>query len=531
MSNEERSPLRQRRRVDTDATSDIEVQEPEVFTSIIPFVADEGKDTIEQGSEHDEPDSDEETVCSICFEPWTTAGSHRVACLACGHLYGKKCIEKWIASAGKNAVCPQCKSKARKQDIRPLFVRNLKALDNTELERTQQTLEKTREELRKTELAHANALALLRTRESEIQKLNTRITLLKESLGRGEGSIVDANNEFDAAKRWDITLERNVEVNKDGGCRLLAYDGQRILVTSQPASQNRLFKGYGIRKICSVTLVPSKFHPLHEKPITDMAFNPEKYDQFLSVSTDKYVKITDMQRNVEVFKVLLDYPLTSAAWCTENSNQFYVGTSLGHISLYDLRKLDKEAVEKITQNEPTITSPVYGLAHVSKAKRSGLLALRLKQFSFYEFQEETKTQCLLSDDDLFNCLSYEPSTHSVLITTKPSSKHPNVRHFVYSPNEDGAPFSPSVTISGSSKMRFLSQSTMFLNPGGKLTVGSSLETANCVALWDCNGGKLSYTLPLRDGACDLLSFYSNNDLFLGAIGEQSLSVFKWHELT
>ena len=28
--------------------------------------------------------------CSICFEPWTNSGSHRIASLKCGHLFGHK---------------------------------------------------------------------------------------------------------------------------------------------------------------------------------------------------------------------------------------------------------------------------------------------------------------------------------------------------------------------------------------------------------------------------------------------------------
>lgn len=31
----------------------------------------------------------EEEVCSICLEPWTNAGLHRIVCLKCGHLFGQ----------------------------------------------------------------------------------------------------------------------------------------------------------------------------------------------------------------------------------------------------------------------------------------------------------------------------------------------------------------------------------------------------------------------------------------------------------
>jgi hypothetical protein len=31
----------------------------------------------------------EEEVCSICLDPWTNSGVHRLVCLKCGHLFGE----------------------------------------------------------------------------------------------------------------------------------------------------------------------------------------------------------------------------------------------------------------------------------------------------------------------------------------------------------------------------------------------------------------------------------------------------------
>lgn len=37
------------------------------------------------------------TECTICYDPCTLTGRHRLAALKCGHLFGKKCIERWVA--------------------------------------------------------------------------------------------------------------------------------------------------------------------------------------------------------------------------------------------------------------------------------------------------------------------------------------------------------------------------------------------------------------------------------------------------
>lgn len=50
----------------------------------------------------------------------------RLVCLKCGHLFGQSCIERWIRTSRQNAKCPQCKSRARLNDIRRLYVRSVK---------------------------------------------------------------------------------------------------------------------------------------------------------------------------------------------------------------------------------------------------------------------------------------------------------------------------------------------------------------------------------------------------------------------
>ncbi|CAN0572944.1 unnamed protein product, partial [Ectocarpus sp. 12 AP-2014] len=34
--------------------------------------------------------------CSICLDPWTSKGKHRICALLCGHLFGQSCIERWL---------------------------------------------------------------------------------------------------------------------------------------------------------------------------------------------------------------------------------------------------------------------------------------------------------------------------------------------------------------------------------------------------------------------------------------------------
>jgi hypothetical protein len=61
---------------------------------------------------------DENEDCLICYENFTQTGEHRVVCLKCGHLFGKKCIEQWIKEKKK---CPTCNVVSQLIDIRVIY--------------------------------------------------------------------------------------------------------------------------------------------------------------------------------------------------------------------------------------------------------------------------------------------------------------------------------------------------------------------------------------------------------------------------
>ncbi|CBY24918.1 unnamed protein product [Oikopleura dioica] len=75
--------------------------------------------------EKSESDSD---ICSICFEVWTSTGSHRVCSLKCGHLFGHSCVKTWLISSPR---CPECNDHALLDDIRIIRAKTISAVDNS----------------------------------------------------------------------------------------------------------------------------------------------------------------------------------------------------------------------------------------------------------------------------------------------------------------------------------------------------------------------------------------------------------------
>ncbi|CAM9216700.1 unnamed protein product, partial [Hapterophycus canaliculatus] len=79
--------------------------------------------------------------CSICLDPWTSKGKHRICTLLCGHLFGQSCIERWLK---ERRSCPQCGAKVGTKGsnrIIPLYLQNLVAKDTGELETARSLLE------------------------------------------------------------------------------------------------------------------------------------------------------------------------------------------------------------------------------------------------------------------------------------------------------------------------------------------------------------------------------------------------------
>ncbi|KAL1443409.1 hypothetical protein MTO96_007492 [Rhipicephalus appendiculatus] len=96
---------------DTEVEENDEPQAEAAVTVVSSEQQPQQQQAVQPVPAHERSVSDEEgTTCTICFEAWTASGTHRLASLKCGHLYGLSCIERWVK--GQRAKCPpvQCPS-------------------------------------------------------------------------------------------------------------------------------------------------------------------------------------------------------------------------------------------------------------------------------------------------------------------------------------------------------------------------------------------------------------------------------------
>ncbi|KAG0030468.1 RING finger and WD repeat domain-containing protein 3 [Podila clonocystis] len=131
------------------------------------------------------PELGQESTCSICFEPWTNSGGHRLVSIKCGHLFGESCISKWIASqTGQNGKpkCPECNRPAKRNDIRRLWSKAVVTLDTSEKDEAVAKLRKEQEARIRSETDLANsrmAYEMLKIQMTNLQKKHDRQRSLK----------------------------------------------------------------------------------------------------------------------------------------------------------------------------------------------------------------------------------------------------------------------------------------------------------------------------------------------------------------
>ncbi|BFZ11144.1 hypothetical protein BsWGS_14183 [Bradybaena similaris] len=75
----------------------------------------------------EEEKSDNDNLCVICLDKWTSRGFHRSARLTCGHIFGYCCIKRWVMM---NPVCPICKSMSSPHHLRGLYHMTLRIRKN-----------------------------------------------------------------------------------------------------------------------------------------------------------------------------------------------------------------------------------------------------------------------------------------------------------------------------------------------------------------------------------------------------------------
>ncbi|XP_016328354.1 E3 ubiquitin-protein ligase RFWD3-like isoform X3 [Sinocyclocheilus anshuiensis] len=493
-----------------------------------------------------EADDAEGETCSICFEPWTTAGDHRLAALRCGHLFGYICISRWLTSGGNK--CPQCNKPAKRGHIIFLYARKLKALDNAEEVRLKSRLELERGSRRMEQLEGAQCRQQMQLVADENVRLRKEVEELRRwraqaAFGSSQGASLSSSQRQDSSSGGHYVFSKAVLVSQTGGSRVLSYcEPLGCLLASQPSPQATLVPGFGVKKISTATLKPSQYVPIHSKQIRGLAFSRHQDSLLLSAALDNTIKLTSLMTNTVVQAYNTGRPVWSCCWCHDNNNYIYAGLASGSVLVYDTR----DTSTHIQELAPLRSScPVVSLSYIPRAASSmfpcgGLIAGTLEGGCFWEHMEGTTYTPHILPLESGNCtdMQVEPDSRHCLVTYRPGRANPSLRCVLMelsrTPQTDSrqppvCSCSPVQTFTAGSSCKLLTKNAVFKSPagGGATLVCAGDEATNSTMVWDAGTGALLQKMPADLPVLDICPFEVSQSSFVASLTEKMLKVYKW----
>lgn len=485
-------------------------------------------------SSSDEEREDDGRICPICLDNWTNSGEHRICALKCGHLFGLKCVNRWLASQQRKS-CPTCKKRVIRSDIRYIYAKKLIAVDTTELDIMKKQIDNLNEEKNRVQIELTRSLCrehLLNDQVKDLKKqinnLNDIIEARKISTGKSQSQ---QNASYSSENKESVRLfkDKSLEICLHNGCRVLDANVRRDLIVSSMKSPNVLFTGYGIRKITISNYKPTMFIPLHVGIIRDVVFHPCK-EYVLTASFDKSFKILDINSNSTSHSVVTESPLWSSCWDITDENVLYVGSQQGSVSKYDMRQL---SVPVKTLTFPSDMSPVVSLASLESSPsvampRGGLVVCKLNSMWAFETNGADYSRYYLPMDGPFVCMRYQRSTKQMLVSSRPNARVPYARHSLCTLSRetpDDLNCNIIHSLHGGAMQKLLSR-TAFVSYKGDF-VAAHHEESKSVSIWNVNTGDKASSVPAHSAVLDICGIQTNEDSMLACLSERKLEFFKF----
>lgn len=384
---------------------------------------------------------DSENACIICTDIWTTSGTHQIVALKCGHLFGKSCIETWLAPGQNHNRCPQCNKPAKKRDIIKIYSRVVKPLDTWEKDETYAKLKELEEKANFLTMQLLKSETKCKLLESEKDALQCQIMSLQMK-GNNSATSINANIKNYISSRttmFKVAYLKEFDVN-EGNCRRLCYSAitESLAISAASSRQgNNQFPKYGFKKVPLNGGLRPEMINIHTGLIRDMVIN--KYDSTIaSVSLDKTVKITSVMTKETHHSATLQTAPHSVHFCEDRAHLLFIGLNGGGISVRDDRKFNEDILSLKAPSQ----MPVYSLSTIEyrgggeNEKKIALLCTTPDTCSLFTFTNGTD---LASSDYKvsklpleyrFASTSFDSKSGLSLISCRPSPKNDKMTHLV-----------------------------------------------------------------------------------------------------
>lgn len=564
---------------------ELDVEENNEHNEPIESGADETRDGLHDDNEtnqskagYDEPQATQDNEsCTICMDEWTVGGEHRVCCLNCGHLFGRKCIEQWIKEKGGQAKCPICNKSTRKSHIRDLWVKSIKAIDNNENIELLKQLDNERK-IRRTDSAMIyNQRIRISMLVEDVEKLKRAVIDRDQTISRMKAAMdqsmkrrkfsdqyigeeietsvpdiidieqEDTNDSHFREIRGVFHAAKKFESSQNGGCRSLAISSSNaIIIVSQPGPTSSIFDDFGLRKYSLLDENIREFIPLHKKNITAIDLR-KTGDLVITAGSDKRVRITSLHNNICIQSYVSTYEPVSVAWSASREQQFYVATGNRYAQLYDMRNTSEHLYQsscRISETRP--------LSIAATMDPEGILVNDIRGSQFLNISQESDYNSLFIDrqidhfkhhslpfNGLMGTVDYDHNKKLALITSRRGNSSQNSTHHLVKLQKITNPETGDSIVNcdegkifqGGKPSDCLSQSKILTHPTLEdcVLVGAWDGDARGIKLWDSSDSSLFQTIRtdlfIRDMA--MYTPQNSNQHLLYTLGEKNINIYRW----
>ncbi|KAJ8948752.1 hypothetical protein NQ318_017921 [Aromia moschata] len=463
-------------------------------------------------------DDDDGRLCPICLDNWTNTGEHRICALKCGHLFGYKCVNRWLESQQKKS-CPTCKKRVNRSDLRYIYAKKLIAVDTTELDVMKQLLDTAVEEKNKILMDMSKIVCREHMLNQEITHLKKQIQELTSN--RPDYQPSQSSSSFSAYNSNIVRLymDKSLEICRQSGCRVFDANCELdlIMVSMRCPIACSLYK-------------PLAFIPLHTLQIRDISFHP-LHNWVLTASMDKSFKVVDTVSNTVMYTTSQQMPLWSCCWDADNQYVLYIGTQSGAVVKYDVRTMNQPVCTLAVQGD---MSPVVSVASIPSSPgadlvNGGVISCKLNSLWVFENSGNDHIRHSLSLEGPFVSMKYQCATKQLLVSSRPNNRISYSRHTLCTlekPGPDRINCNVIHSFQGGGMQKLLSKSC-FLSDKQEY-VAAHHESSKSVYLWSINTGQRVCSVPAHDAVLDLRGIQTHNGNFLVSLTEKKLEFFKFN---
>ncbi|GAB9470880.1 hypothetical protein Gpo141_00008111 [Globisporangium polare] len=500
------------------------------------------------------------TECTICYDPCMISGRHRLVALKCGHLFGKKCIERWVL---ERKSCPNCNVAVKKAEIRPLFSDHVAVVDNSGVEGMKQMYEAEKSKRIQVETELSRAKLQMEILATETQRHKEEALRWRKELTQLQCKVASERFTSTALSQQQLSQP---QVSGSGWSykEVYRYPLQNSRVFDIARSCFMVCVGeelsttkFGIVKMSAVDPRHCIKIAGHQSPVRDLKISKNE-DLVVTVAFDGKLVVSNLNSQSVVLQCPLP-PGKRQGWsCTFSDVDpfaLYCGFHDGSVAKYDMRKPIAEAV--VTTFAVQEKQPVHAL-RLFKALdgKERLVAATFSSISIWNDCNNSSSSSSSSSSSGFGSQSSSSSEPRVAdaraaipsccslgsVQTRPASVLVSSRtlpaapatHSVFDLTQAlGSMPTPQSVVTGHRTPPVLARSAVWEAQDGAIVVASGDDESKQVVLWDAATNRVRHRLRPFPGNQVVIDVqhsvaqgkWSNRKALFGVLSSQQFALY------